>query len=372
MDFDIQINHSVTEIGQAAWDHLSGGRPFASFRWYRFGEAALSDCSPTYITLSHDHEPVARGAFWLKRQEWLPIASTAVRYGADQLLRRWPLLMCAAPLASAPGLVLPESPLREDALKTIADVGLELGMKYRASFVFFSYTQENEVQQSGWPEVFSAISFSDEETSLEITWPDFESYLKHLAKSTRRNHRLHCKQADEMGVVVSAHPSVSDLDRAITLIQNVEQYHHMGRRPWTRAMLENAHLVDSTWITAHIGDRLVGCCSVIGDGDTQIATLLGLDYSIQQYIYVYYQIMYAAVQSAIERGAKVLYGGGGAYELKRRLGFRTLPNDYLMIAATRKSFRWIERKATKWASSQKTSDRADGLERATDNNKDGF
>jgi predicted N-acyltransferase len=372
MDFDIQITHSVMETGQAAWDHLSSGHPFASFRWYRFGETVLSDCSPTYVTLSHDHEPVARGAFWLKRQEWLPIASTAVRYGADQLLRRWPLLMCAAPLASAPGLVLPESLLRGTALKTIADVGLDLGVKNRASFVLFSYTKENEVHQVGWPEAFSAISFSDEETSLEITWPDFESYLKHLAKSTRRNHRLHCKQADGMGVVVSTHSSVSDVNRATALIQNVERYHHMGRRPWTRAMLENAHLVDSIWITAHIGGRLVGCCSVIGDGDTQIATLLGLDYSIQQYIYVYYQIMYAAVQSAIERGAKVLYGGGGAYELKRRLGFRVLPNDYLMIAATRKSFQWIERKAIKWAGLQKTADWVDSPDRATDSNSDGF
>jgi predicted N-acyltransferase len=376
MDFDIQIAHSVTEIGQTAWDRLSSGRPFASFRWYRFGEAALSDCSPTYITLSHNNEPAARGAFWLKRQEWLPIASPAVRFGAEQLLRRWPLLMCAAPLACTPGLVLPESSLRAAALKTIASAALELGTKSRASFVFFSYTQENEVRQAGWPEAFTAISFSDEETSLEITWPDFESYLKHLAKSTRRNHRLHCKQADEMGVVITARSFVSDMERAVTLIQNVERYHHMGRRPWTRAMLENAHMVDSTWITAHMGNRLVGCCSVIGDGDAQIATLLGLDYSVPQFIYVYYQIMYAAIQNAIERGARVLYGGGGAYELKRRLGFRVLPNDYLVVAATGKSFRWIERRLVKWAGLQKagvkTPDGINGPGQSTDNNTDGF
>jgi predicted N-acyltransferase len=347
MDFEIQTNHSVLEIGQPAWDHLSKGNPFASYRWFRFGEAALSDCPPTYITLSHHNEPVARGAFWLKHQEWLPITSSAVRFGVEQFLRRWPLLMCAAPLATAPGLILPNTSQRAAALTGIAESALDLAKKDRASFVIFSYSQESDVRGTGWPEAFSAISFSDEETSLEITWPDFESYLKHLAKSTRRNHRLHCKQADEMGVIVTIQPSVSDIERAVSLIENVERYHHMGRRPWTRAMLESAQLVDSAWIAARIGDRLVGCCSVIGDGDTQMATLLGLDYSVPQFIYVYYQIMYAAVQSAVERGARVLFGGDGAYEFKRRLGFRILPHNYLAVAATTKPLQWIKRRLTK-------------------------
>ena len=30
--FEVQIAHSVEEIGQAAWDHPGGGRPFASYR----------------------------------------------------------------------------------------------------------------------------------------------------------------------------------------------------------------------------------------------------------------------------------------------------------------------------------------------------
>jgi predicted N-acyltransferase len=375
MDFDIQTTHSVMETTQPTWDRLSRGRPFTSHRWYRFGEAALSDCSPTYITLFHRNEPTARAAFWLKHREWLPIASRLVRFGVEQFLRRRPLLMCAAPLACTPGLILPDAALRASALETIANAALELGRKSRASLVVFSYVQENEIRQVGWPEAFSAVSFSDEETSLEMAWPDFDSYLKHLAKSTRRNYRLHCRQADEMGVVITARPSVSDPERAITLIENVERYHHMGRRPWTRTTLENAHLADSAWIAAHIGDQLVGCCSVIGDGEAQIATLLGLDYSVPQYIYVYYRIMYAAVRNAIERGAKVLYGGGGAYELKRRLGFRVQPNDYLVVAATAKSVQRMGARLVRWAglhtAAPKSADESATLGRAVDAHPDG-
>ncbi|HTX89773.1 MAG TPA: GNAT family N-acetyltransferase [Anaerolineales bacterium] len=376
MDFDIQIFHSVMEIGPTAWDQLGKGQPFTSSRWYCFGEAVFSDCSPTYVTLSQGNEPLAGSVFWVKRQEWLPIGSSIARFGAEELLRRRPLLMCAAPLACTPGWFLPESSLRAAAVKTISETALEIGAKHRASFVSFSYIPEADVQQGGWPEDFSAISFTDEDTCLEISWPDFDSYLMHLAKSTRRNHRLHAKQADEMGVVVTAHSTVTDIDRAIPLIWNVERFHRAGRRPWTRSVLENAHLVDSTWITAHIGERLVGCCLVIGDGPARIATLLGLDYSVPQYIYVYYQIIYAAIRSAIEQGAEKLYGGGGAYELKRRLGFRVLPNDYLVVAAAGKSFRWIERKLAKWAGLQNAGEKAANAtidpDRVTEDAPDGY
>jgi len=72
----------------------------------------------------------------------------------------------------------------------------------------------------------------------------------------------------------------------------------------------------------------------LSDGTAQTATLLGLDYEVSQWIYVYYQLIYAVVRCAIESGCRELYGGGGAYELKRRLGFKVLPDDYMVLAPT--------------------------------------
>jgi hypothetical protein len=143
------------------------------------------------------------------------------------------------------------------------------------------------------------------------------------------------------------------MEKALTLIQNVETYHRVGHRPWARAMLENAAMVDSVWISAQIGEHIVGCCSLIGDGEAQTATLLGLDYSISQSIYVYYQLIYAAIRCGIERGCKVLYGGGGAYELKRRLGFNTLPDDYLVVAGSGRLFEWFLHTSARLIGSQR-------------------
>jgi hypothetical protein len=353
MDFEIQVTQSVTETEESAWDHLSGRRHYASHRWYRFGEAVLEDCPPTYIILSHAGEPVARAAFWLKRREWLPFTSRLARSGVERLLQRWPVLTCEAPLASAPGLILPEeASLRAAALEAIAETALRLGKEQGASIVMFGYTESRQARLPGWPGTFLPISYSDAETSLEIAWPNYDDYLKSLAKSTRRNYKLHGKRAAELEIIVEAHPSVSDIEAALALIRNVEAHHRVGHRPWARGMLENAALIDSTWITARIGSRLVGCCSLFGETTYQLATLLGLDYSFPDSIYTYYQIIYAAVRCAIERGAKVLYGGGGAYELKRRLGFCTLSNDSLVATGTGRISRWLVRGLARWTGGQ--------------------
>ena len=341
MEYNLQIAHRVSEIGEEAWDRLSGGRVFSSYRWYAFGEKVLENCPPTYILLSRGGEPLARATFWLKRQEWLPITSKLARVGAERLMERRPLFACEAPLISISGLILPDTNEQSILLEKIASTAGKLAKQAHAISTLFGYIPGNEALQSAWPKTYSPISYSDSETSLELCWPDHESYIKHLAKSTRRNIKLHNKAADELTIAIETQPSVTALDEAIHLIQNVETHHKVGHRPWTQAMLQNAGMVDSMWISAGCGGRLIGCCSMLGDGTAKTATLLGLDYSFSQWIYVYYQLIYAVVRCAIESGGKVLYGGGGAYELKRRLGFKKLPDDYLLVEATGKLMDWL-------------------------------
>lgn len=75
--------------------------------------------------------------------------------------------------------------------------------------------------------------------------------------------------------------------------------------------------------------QLVGCGLLLADGESRLATLLGLDYRIP---YVYFQIMYAAIRDAISDGARLLRAGSGAYDFKRRLGFQTETNNHLRFS----------------------------------------
>jgi predicted N-acyltransferase len=328
-ELDLQIAHSVQEIGQEAWDHLSGSRPFASYRWYHFGETVLVDDTPIYLILTRDGEAVARATFWLKRQEPLPIPSKALRHLIETMLHRWPLLVCRSPLSSAPGLILPEPPLRDAALETIAQCAQELAQRHRASFLVFDYLQRHETEWAGWPDAFLPASGMDPGSRLAIVWPDFESYLKHLSKSVRKDYRRHRNRAADLGVVVTPHRAVTAVDEALVLIRNVEGEHNSTPNPWARGMLENAGLVDATWLLAEKDSRLVGCGLLLGDSGARFLTLLGLDYEVR---YAYFQLFYAAIRSAIEEGLQILRGGSGAYDLKQRLGFQMEPNVHVVFA----------------------------------------
>jgi hypothetical protein len=124
---------------------------------------------------------------------------------------------------------------------------------------------------------------------------------------------------------------VTDIEQSIRLIHNVSQRHKSPPDPHTRSILENAHLVDCIWLTAKIGDRLVGCGLLLGDAGTYSLALLGLDYEVE---YVYFQMVYAAIRAAVEAEGQHLRGGSGAYEFKQRLGFQLETNNNIAVAAT--------------------------------------
>jgi predicted N-acyltransferase len=332
VSFDVQIAHGVEEIGQETWDHLSGDRPFTSYGWYRFGEKAAGYDMPTYVILSHQGDPVARATFWLTSRELLPIPSKLVRYVLEAMLRRWPLLICQSPLSSAAatsGLILPDLPLRDLALQTIADVAQELVRKNRVSFCLYSYLEEHETRWAGWPNHYLRGQTPGPGTRLNIIWPDFEGYLAHLGKKQRYNLRRNCRLASNLGIEVRCYPTVTDVDKALDLHRNVNRRHNSRTEPWMRGAMEHAHMVDAVWLTAEIGGRIVGCELMLSDKNAWLVTGLGLDYAVE---YAYFLLGYADIRYAIERGARLLRWGSLTYEVKERLGFQKESNTYDIFA----------------------------------------
>ncbi|MFQ5612281.1 MAG: GNAT family N-acetyltransferase [Anaerolineae bacterium] len=339
-DFEVQIAHSVAEIGREAWDRLAAGRPFASFGWYRFAESVLAGDTPLYIILARRGQPLARATFWLKRRELLPIPARAGRLVVEAVIRRWPLLVCRAPLANTSGLILPDSVERGPALQTIARLAQEQARQHRASFLVFDYLQSQEAAGGDWPPGFSPATLPDPGTRLDLAWPTFEAYLKHLSKSMRKDYRRHCNRAADLGVEVESRREVTDLEPALALIRNVEARHNSPPNPLARAILEQARRVDATWITARIEGRLAGCGLLLGDGRAAFLASLGIDYGVR---YVYFQLLYRAIRCAIEDGLDFLRGGSGAYKLKQRLGFHLENDNYVTFSTGNRALRWVGR-----------------------------
>lgn len=331
MKFDIQIAHSVNEVGEEAWDYLSGGRPFSSYKWHQFAEKVLENDIPVYVILSQNGEPIARGSFWVRWQEQLPVSSRIMRGFLDNLIRRWPLFICSTPLVDFPGLVLPDGPaLRDNALNTIIHEAIDQASKYNASFIIFAYLQEAEAELAVWPRSFTKLQMAEPRTRMDIRWSDFDEYIQQLPKKVRESYRRNCRKAQALGIKIVCHkldrPMSEDaLDRAVNLIYNVENNYGSAYNPWAREILKNAYMINSSWFNAEIDGKLIGCGLLARDGRSRMMTLYGRDYNFD---YAYLQLFYEVIAFSIKDGTKILSGGTGNYSFKKSMGFMINPLHY--------------------------------------------
>jgi predicted N-acyltransferase len=328
---------SAGAVGQAAWDALGHGHPFASYDWYCYGESVLTQQQPIYIIVHQGQQPIARGTFWLIDYEPMLAEPGITKALMRRAIRRWPLLMCRTPLCSVSGLILPEQPaLRAQALHLIQQRAAQVAEQHHASFVVFDYVTP---EFDALPHT-SQVELPDPGTILKLDHASFDDYIASLSRSTRRSYRRNMQSADELGIRFEIRPAFDDLERVLELVYAVHAHHGSHPEPHTRIALEKAQAIGGTWLLAWVQERLVGCGMLLQDNGAAGTVFLGLDYSVR---YVYFQIFYGAIRAAIEQGAHTVYGGSGAYEFKQHLGFEVVTNNFTRVQPMQPMFKWITR-----------------------------
>lgn len=326
--FSVQVSHRLADFTAQEWDGLSAGRPFQGYRWYRYGERVMADCQPTYIVLRLGHEPVARATLWRVKNEPLPLPPGKPRDFIQALFRRWPLLICRSPLSNASGLILPEAPLRAPALSVLANLAREQLRQQGGAFLLFDYLTEAESGFPGWPGDFLPFDVSDPGTILYNRWESFDDYLVSGNKKDRQHYKRTLREAHQLGIEITQMLTVEKLHDALELIHQVEARHGSPPNPWARAMLEHLAMVDGVFLEAKIADRLVGCGLLFEQEQTQLTAALGLAKEVP---YVYFQLLYASLQIALEHRVKALRWGSGAYQVKKQLGFDLELNHFVRV-----------------------------------------
>lgn len=331
MNLDIRIATSIAEVDRGEWDRLSDHRPFTSYDWYEFGECVLAPAPRWHLLVYDAGEMIARATFWLVRQEQLPLSSAIERLGVSMLFRCRPLLICRSPLADWSGLILPDDSRRIDALRLIGVAISEIAAKHKASFSAFDYLNPSILSEDWQRLDYSRVDIDDPGTILALGQTGcFADYLHGLGKSAYKDYRRHTNQAAARKIEVTVQDRVTETEEALALVRAVETRHKAMPKPWARALLANASRGDTSWLSAHQDGRLVGCGLILNDNGVHLATLLGLDYRVE---YVYFKLMYAAIENAIEHQAQALRGGSGAYPFKEHLGFTLEDNNHMVFSS---------------------------------------
>jgi hypothetical protein len=317
MTLTVQVVRSIHELNQNEWDEFSAGSAFQSHLWYAFGEKVMGDRQPTYLIVREAGRIAACATLRRIHDEPLRL-SRGLRGLYYFIFRRYPLLICRSPLASTTGLLLPQAGVREEAEALLMAAARE------------------ELKRLQMPKPG---------TSMEIKWPGFQSYLDHHTKR-RRHYGKTLAGAEQLGLTVTKHRSVTDPHTARQLIEKVLIKHGTPFNPWMPSFLENLGMIDSTWIEVRQGDRLVGCAATLRDGGTQFGAALGFDDSI---VHLYYLLMYETMRDAFEHGVKTLRLGSGAYDFKRNLGFELEYNNHVGVLNANPLSNWLIHLATQWS-----------------------
>jgi hypothetical protein len=321
---------SIHEIDPTAWDQLSCARPFQSYRWYVFGERVMADYSPTYLLVYNEENLVARASFWLIHNEPLPEMPSFLRKLVTSQIKRWPLFICRSPLSNTTGVVISETQDRNSILSTFTDMAIKEAGRRRASVVVFDYLNESEMQ--GWPPSLSVQEVSNPSTRMDNRWGSLDEYFADKRNyKNRRHYKRTVRETGELGVRISRHNHVPDVESALKLISNMDKRHNNAPVPWMRNLLENIEFVDGIWLDARIDERMVGGMLVLEDNSAQTTLALGLADDVP---YTYFLILYTGLEIAFERKVRYLFWGSGAYETKRRLGFKIEKNNHAAVIST--------------------------------------
>lgn len=341
MSYTIKVINSVEMVSPLEWDRLGKGVPFASHRWYRYGEAVLINDKPYYLIVMDGDHQVARATLWLRKEEALPVSSRLVSKGINQIFARWPLLNCSSPLATTGGLILPDSADAADMLSLMMKELREIMQREQVSFVTFDFLNGKQSDQIEARSEMLPIALPEQGTQLQIRWSTFEDYLKILSKNDRKSYKRAVRKAERLGITVRALPKVNEIDTAMNLITAHDERYKTLTLPWARLMLEKAPMVDAIWLAAYVGEKLIACGLLLGDQGTWLATGLGRDHN---YDYAYFVLGYEAIRHVIESHGKTLRWGTGAYEYKKRLGFELEDNHFVCFQARNPAIDWIFRK----------------------------
>lgn len=165
---------------------------------------------------------------------------------------------------------------------------------------------------------------------MENRWSSLEAYLSDGNKKDRQHYKRTMRESEKLHIQVERHSRPVYMEEALHLIRAVERNHGALPNPWARRALEQMDMVDGLFLTATIGQTLVGCGLLLEDNGSQTTSLLGLADDVP---YAYFRLAYESLSAAFEHKVRLLRWGSGAYEVKERLGFTREDNGAMAFSA---------------------------------------
>jgi Uncharacterized protein conserved in bacteria len=183
-----------------------------------------------------------------------------------------------------------------------------------------------ELDRSGFGTVMMG-----ERCDLDVTWTDFDGYLRTLPSKRRVEVRRELRTLDDRGLVRSSRSLAADEPELLDLRCGlIAKYDGSADRAAEAAIFDQIreHVApeDLTVFTVTDGDRLLSFSLYIQDGSEWTAMLTGSAYADPDASYGYFStIFYQPIAEAANRGIRLISYGYGSLDTKRHRGCHVSP-----------------------------------------------
>jgi len=317
-EIDVEFVSSIEQVAAGEWTALCGTRAFVDHQWLRFTEAALLEPQPRYVLLRRDSELVAAAVCAVDRR----LANPALQQRAGWVLRWLPSVRCGVPIATECGLIFKPGTDEARLIPTLLGGIRRLATRERARFTSISHIPRDTRTWSSLGAACTPVS-RWQNTTLDIAWPSFDSYLAARPRGDRHEIRRMQRRAEREGITVVPAPlTVEDAPYLWHLIGNVQRRHH-AQVVYTDDLLQRSLDVlggDVHLLVARQSDMTIGCVVLVRSHDELLAKWLGLDYARTLNTATYFACLTASVELAIRLGVSRLRLGATAYSTKQQFG----------------------------------------------------
>lgn len=260
---------------------------------------------------------------------------------------RRPLVTCQTAVAGLSGLFAgPEPGHPGSGLGGLAAGMIDVLEEARGSFLIVPYLAPLTAASPAWGAGFLSVSMPPN-TYLPIRWSTFPEYLAGLPQGVRKDYRRKRNQAIRLGLGTQIRLEPPQPGRARDLIRSVERKHRAAPLPHLDALIAARPVPGGKWIVVEREGETVGCGLILRDRRWLVLTALGIADDSPN---VYFELLFGAIAHAIESGAAGVFGGGGAYDFKRRLGFQPTEETRVLFYARNPRLRrlgaWLAERET--------------------------
>lgn len=350
---EIAVRTRVADVDAAAWDACAAGRRFASHRWMLLTEEVATTFVPRYVVATRGTTLAGVAVCALDRLgNPAGYRRSALALAVARVLRRvLPTVACELPIPFLPGLVVAGGGASDDAERVVAAL-----LRRTETLAAAAHAPSVRMAHLGADEPWLARALATAgfraeaglpNMRLDVAWPTvaaWEAWLPHKKRSELRRVR---RRATEAGLAIDLGGPRDDADPALRRMIRAVILRYAALDPWVEDLLPRVRRRlgdDLVLLVARAGRRPVGCLALLRSQDEMLLKWPGLDHAPARATFAYRSLLAAAVEQAIAHGARRLWLGPTAYELKRDLGAVPVARQVLVRERGR-VVHWLARRA---------------------------